>query len=205
MLDDLAHPSSGDDTVEGTAPGAESCLEPVQTRFAGPDEDARVAEAYQTLRSVARAQLRRHPANSLAATDLVHEALARLLRGQRGIEELDADHLVAVAATAMRSVLVDRARRRLALKRGGGAAGLDLEGLDVDDRERSAEVIGVHDALEVLAQQDPRAARVVELRFFGGLNEAETAAVIGVNERTVRRDWRYARAWLNREVGDGEA
>lgn len=132
---------------------------------------------------------------SLQATDLVQEVYLRLI----DIKELDWQHrahFFAVSAGLMRRILVDRARRRCAAKRGRNPAVLDLENaVDLSSR-RSHELIALDDALCALAEMDPRKARIVELRFFGGLEVKETAQVIGVSPETVMRDWKVARAWL---------
>jgi RNA polymerase sigma factor (TIGR02999 family) len=157
---------------------------------------------YDQLRSIARARLRGAPAQTLGATDVVHEALARLLRGPVDLDAVSEEHLLALASRAMRNVLVDRARARTAAKRGRGRGGVDLDAADLPGTS-DEEVVLVHDALEALAAVDARAAQVVELRFFGGLSQTETAELLGVHERTIRRDWNFARAWLLREVGVG--
>ncbi|MEM6568547.1 MAG: ECF-type sigma factor [Planctomycetota bacterium] len=167
---------------------------------AGSNEGPRLTALYGELRAIARGRLDRLPAQTIGATDLVHEALARLLRDGGLLTGLERDHVVALAARTMRNVLVDRARARSAAKRGFGRASLDVEVTDLPGTS-DEELLLVHDALEALAASDDRAARVVEMRFFGGLSQAETADALGVNERTVRRDWQYARAWLLREVG----
>ncbi|MEM9378735.1 MAG: ECF-type sigma factor [Planctomycetota bacterium] len=165
----------------------------------GP-EGPRLTALYGELRAIARGRLDRLPAQTIGATDLVHEALARLLRDGGLLTGLERDHVVALAARTMRNVLVDRARARSAAKRGSGRAALDVEVTDLPGTS-DEDLLLVHDALEALAASDARAARVVEMRFFGGLSQTETADALGVNERTVRRDWQYARAWLLREVG----
>jgi RNA polymerase sigma factor (TIGR02999 family) len=112
----------------------------------------------------------------------------------------DRRHLLAIAARAMRQVLVDQARRRNAIKRGSGVVEVRVTnadaGLDID----FAELLALDDALERLGQKNPRLPRVIELRFFAGLTEEETAATLGVTTRTVQRDWTIARAWLHKEL-----
>jgi RNA polymerase sigma factor (TIGR02999 family) len=118
------------------------------------------------------------------------------------LEWKDRAHFFAVSATLMRRILLDRARRRLAAKRGGKAPIVDLEkGVEVSS-QRSREIVALDDALNALAGVDPRKARIVELRFFGGLDVKETAAVIGVSPDTVMRDWKLARAWLLAELSN---
>jgi RNA polymerase sigma factor (TIGR02999 family) len=109
-------------------------------------------------------------------------------------------HFFAVSATLMRRILVDRARRRTAAKRGGRAEGIDIEQVLDLSTKRSAELIALDDALNTLAGVDSRKARVVELRFFAGLEVKETAAVVGVSAETVMRDWKLAKAWLLKEL-----
>lgn len=165
----------------------------------------RLAASYDLLRQVARGRLGRTGTQTLSATDLVHEAIARIAHGGARVGPVEDDHLVALAAQAMRNVLVDRARAREAVKRGGGRRAVDIEEAAPLGSDRDSEVLAVNDALAALGLVDARAAKVVELRYFGGLTEAEAGAALGVTERTVRRDWRFARAWLLREVGGGEA
>ncbi|MDX1421418.1 MAG: ECF-type sigma factor [Rubricoccaceae bacterium] len=153
---------------------------------------------YDELRAAARRQLARHQA-TLQATELVHEAYAKLVG--RPLEDLrDAAHLLAIAARAMRQVLVDRARRRQAEKRGGA-----LERATLTDRHLGVtcpldDILTLDAALDRLDRLNPRLRQTVELRFFGGLTEEETAAVLGCTARTVRRDWTKARLFLHREL-----
>ena len=172
-------------------------------------EEQLVRVLYRELHEMARRRLRRErPGTTLQATALVHEAYLRLV-DQRRVEWRDRGHFLALAATMMRRVLVDRARARRAGKRGGGEAAValtDFAGVaNVADGgiDPAVEVLAVDRALERLSAAFPRPARVVELRFFGGLEMAEIGEVIGVTERTVKRDWAFARAWLARELGGG--
>jgi RNA polymerase sigma factor (TIGR02999 family) len=138
------------------------------------------------------------PGHTLQATGLVHEAYLRLVNHQpagwngRG-------HFFAVAAKAMRSILVDHARARGAAKRGGGADPLTLEDVEAV-AEGEVPVLDLDEALSRLAQLDPRKGSLVELRYFGGLSIEETAEVLGLSPATVKREWRTARAWLRREL-----
>jgi RNA polymerase sigma-70 factor (ECF subfamily) len=137
---------------------------------------------------------------SLQATGLVNEVCLRLL-GWDQVRWQNRGHFFGVSAQMMRRVLVDIARRRQAERRGGAAAvHVPLDRIDVACNEPDAEVVAVDDALERLAAHDPRKARVVELRFFGGLSMEETAQVLGVSPRTAQNDWAFARAWLYREL-----
>ena len=168
---------------------------------AARDGDARAADAlfsrvYDELRRLARGRLGAEPGSvTLTATGLVHEAYLKLV-GSGGWA--DRDHFMALASTAMRQVLVDRARARQCLKRGGGARPATL----LDDRVAAddapdQDILAVDDALDRLAQHDARLARLVELRFFGGLEVDEAARVLGVSERTAARLWVRARAHLH--------
>jgi len=141
--------------------------------------------------------------HSLQPSDLVHEAYLRLV-DVPGLNWQHRAHFFAVAATMMRRILLDRARRRLSAKRAGKAKTISLEGLADKALQQSSELIALDDALCTLAQVDPRKARVVELRFFVGLGVKETAEVIGVSAETVMRDWKMARAWLLAEMSRGE-
>lgn len=155
---------------------------------------------YEELRRIARSQLRGSAGATLNTTAVVHEAYLKL-GGARGIDYQDRGHFFAVAANAMRQVLIDSARRKLADKRGGGAAHTLLDDVDVPFDDRAAELVELDTALDRLAELDERAAKVVELRFFAGLNVEETAISLGVSAPTVKREWRRARAFLNRELG----
>jgi RNA polymerase sigma factor (TIGR02999 family) len=154
---------------------------------------------YGELRALADRYLRRERADhTLQATALAHEAYVRLV-GQHATWENRA-HFFGVAAALMRRILVDHARRKRAGKRGGPQPRVPLdERIDIDD-QRSVELIALDDALKSLAGLDPQHARIVELRFFTGLTFDEIAAVLGVSESTVKREWRLARAWLEREL-----
>jgi RNA polymerase sigma-70 factor (ECF subfamily) len=150
---------------------------------------------YEDLRRLARQQLRREGhAPTLRPTELVHETYLRLL-GQAGTFENRA-HFFALAATLMRRILVDRARRRQAARRGGGDLHVSLDGIEPAVAATSVDVIALDRALDELATFDPRQARVVELHFFGGLSFEDTADVLGTSEATVYREWRVARLWL---------
>jgi RNA polymerase sigma factor (TIGR02999 family) len=150
---------------------------------------------YEDLRRLARRQLRREgAAATLSPTELVHESYLRLL-GQSGTFENRA-HFFALAATLMRRILVDRARRRHALRRGGGVLPVPADESEGSTGPTSLDVIALDRALNELAILDQRQARVVELHFFAGLSFAETASVLGTSEATIFREWRFARLWL---------
>jgi RNA polymerase sigma factor (TIGR02999 family) len=154
---------------------------------------------HQELQRIARRCLRsQRPDFSLAPTALVHEAYVRLV-DTRQVNWQNRSHFLAVAARLMRRVLVDAARSRRRKKRGGGAMQVSLsEGLL--STEQPCDLITLDHALDALATLDPRRGKVVELRFFGGLDVKETAAALEVSPETVMRDWKLARAWLRREL-----
>ena len=162
------------------------------------DEAFRVL--YDELRRLARAKLRQHqPMTLLDTTSLVHESYLRFMGAAEGPPLADRHHFFAYAARVMRSVIVDLARARLADRRGGGAehVAIDTEQVDRLAAAPEDEVVRVHEALEVLAQADEALARVVEMRYFGGLSEVEIAELTGSSERTVRRQWEKARLLLS--------
>ena len=158
---------------------------------------------YDELRRVARQALARERAeHTLQATELVHEAFFKLL-GTTGIPWQDRSHFLAVAARALRQILVDHARRRRAEKRGGGAEHVTLGDADAQLLLPDDELVALDEALAKLEHVEPRLRAVVEYRYFAGLTEREIASVLGVTERTVQRDWVKARAWLYREIYPG--
>jgi len=142
------------------------------------------------------------PGQTLQTSALVNEAYLRLIGASR-IDWRDRAHFLAISARVMRQVLMQYARLRHACKRGRSAVMVSLEEAFIPAPERDADVIALDEALNELARADPREAEVVEMRFFGGLSEEETAHVLGVSERTVRRDWDHARVWLLRELKRG--
>ena len=159
---------------------------------------------YDELRRVAHRQLgRERSGHTLSTTALVHEAYLRLVDQTRA-RWVDRAHFFAVAAGVMRRILVDYARRFRAAKRGGGVQPVDLDRVEVSLDERSEMLINLDEALGRLAELNPRLSRVVEYRFFGGMTEEETAEALGVTDRTVRRDWIKAKAWLSRELRASE-
>jgi RNA polymerase sigma factor (TIGR02999 family) len=155
---------------------------------------------YERLRSLAHARLiGQRPGTSLDTTSLVHEAYLRLVDQTRA-EWLDRSHFFAVAATAMRQIIVDRARRRGALKRGGLVRLTTLEESREGSEARVEEILAVHEALDQMKALNARLAKMVELRFFAGFSIPETAEILGIDARTVNRDWRMARALLYRSL-----
>lgn len=156
---------------------------------------------YAELRQIARRQLAAEPqAITLQTTALVNEAYLRLA-GQRSADWSSRAYFFGLAATVMRRILVDHFRDKRRLKRDGGAPHLTLSAAEDQEAEgASVDVLRLHDALETLEGLDARLARVVELKFFGGLEETEIAAALGLSPATVRRDWRTARLWLGREL-----
>jgi RNA polymerase sigma factor (TIGR02999 family) len=172
---------------------------------ASAGDDAALAEVfprvYQELRRLARRQLSRDPhAHTLSPTGLVHEAYLRLIDQSRAQWKGRA-HFLAIASTAMRRILIDRVRSFRTLKRGGLELRLDIESVDIAGEERTGLLLALDEALDRLARLDPRQARIVECRFFGGMTEEETAEALGIGLRTAKRDWAKARSWLYREIG----
>jgi RNA polymerase sigma-70 factor, ECF subfamily len=172
-----------------------------QVRAGDRAAESRLMDAvYPELRRIAAARLRgERPGHTLQATALAHEAYLQLL-GQAEIDWRNRGHFFAAAAQAIRRILVDYARRRKASKRDGARHKIALtEGLAISD-DRLEEALAIDEALTRLEQWDPRQCRVVEMKFFGGLTDAEIAGVLGVSTRTVIRDWNVARAWLHGEL-----
>ncbi|HEV2322811.1 MAG TPA: sigma-70 family RNA polymerase sigma factor [Terracidiphilus sp.] len=155
---------------------------------------------YRTLRRIAGHHLQNErPGNTLQATALVHEAYLELI-DITNVDWQHRAHFFAVSAQIMRHILLDRARRRVAAKRGGDAERVNLDEVPDLSGERAKELIALEDALNALAAIDARKARVVELRFYGGLSVEESAAVLQVSPETVMRDWKFARSWLQAEL-----
>jgi RNA polymerase sigma factor (TIGR02999 family) len=166
-----------------------------------PEAEARLMElTYHELRKIAAGHMRRErSARSLQTTDLVHEAYLRLV-GQAATPLRDRAHFFQVAAHVMRQILIDRARKRHAGKRGGGIPEISLDkALDIAEAH-SGDLLVLEEALARLQTVDARQCQVVEMRFFAGMSEDEIAQVLGVSARTINREWRMARAWLYREL-----
>lgn len=161
---------------------------------------------YDELRRLAADYMKRErPDHTLQATALVHEAYLRLV-DQKSVDWQGRNHFFSVAARMIPRVLVDHARRRLARKRGGEYHRVSLEGVlsPGDGLQAEVDAVALAESLEKLSEHSERQARVVELRFFAGLNVEETANELGVSADTVKRDWRFARAWLSRCLRESE-
>ena len=155
---------------------------------------------YDELRRVAANQLQKERADhTLQATALVHEAYLRLLE-QRDVDWQNRAHFFSIAAEMMRRILVNYAVQRKAQKRGDGAARLSLEEAVSFSDERDFDLVALDDAMKQLAEYDETQARIVELRFFGGLTIEETAEVLQISDSTVKREWRMAKAWLRTKL-----
>jgi RNA polymerase sigma-70 factor (ECF subfamily) len=157
---------------------------------------------YQELRRLAHRYLSRERAgHTLQTTDLVHEAYLRLV-DQRSVRWQNRAHFFGIAAQLMRRILVDRARHHRRVKRGGGALIVSLDQAAVVSRQPEVDLLALDEALTRLADVDERKARIVELRFFGGLSVEETAQFLKISAVTVMREWRMAKAWLHRELSN---
>jgi RNA polymerase sigma factor (TIGR02999 family) len=171
--------------------------------WAGGDHEALeklTPHVYRTLRRIAGRYMRdERKENTLQATALVHEAYLELV-DITNVDWQHRAHFFAISAQIMRNILLDRARRRLAAKRGGDADRVNLDELPDIGMGRARELIALDDALNALANVDSRKARVVEMRFFGGLSVDETAEVLAVSPETVMRDWKFARSWLQAQI-----
>jgi RNA polymerase sigma factor (TIGR02999 family) len=166
--------------------------------------DRLVPLVYQELRRLAAYYMRdQRPGHTLQTSALINETYLRLI-DHKNMRWENRAHFYAVAAQAMRRILVDHARRRGYQKRGGGALQVSFDEAVIGTEERAAELIALDDAMKDLAVVDPRKAQVVELRYFGGLSVAETAEVVGVSAVTIMREWRSAKGWLLRAISDGE-
>jgi RNA polymerase sigma-70 factor (ECF subfamily) len=162
--------------------------------------DQLVPLVHEELRRIARAHMRwERQAHTLQTTALVNEAYLRLV-DQRKVRWQNRAHFFAIAAQLMRRILVDYARGRQYQKRGGGALQVSLAEAESLSNERSPDLVALDEALADLAEIDPRRSRVVELKFFGGLNIEETAEVLKVSPTTVERDWTIAKAWLYQRI-----
>lgn len=159
---------------------------------------------YVELRAIAARCLKsERPGHTLQPTALVHEAFLKLV-DQKDADYRSRGHFMAIAAMVMRRILVSHAEKRAAAKRGGGAARIPLDDELGAGGERSIDLIALDEAMNKLAQLDPRKAKVVEQRFFAGIEMSHIAENLGVSLATVKRDWEYARTWLMREIECGD-
>jgi RNA polymerase sigma factor (TIGR02999 family) len=172
-----------------------------QVRHGDYDARAKLAAAvYPELKKVAAGRMRsERPNHTLQPTALVHEAFLRLVASNQ-IQWQNRNHFFAMSAELMRQILVDYARRRRAAKRGGCAAALELEEWQAQMEERPDLVIDIDRLITRLSSLDKRQAQIVEMRYFSGMSEKEIAEALDISERTVRRDWNMARAWMRKEL-----
>ena len=170
-----------------------------------PDLDALYPQVYAELRRLAHDQrTRRGATDTLNTTAIVHEAYLRLAESDAAAWN-DRSHFFALAARAMRFVLVDHARASITEKRGGGARAVSLDEEQLPPADRSEDLLAIDEALTRLDGHDARLAQLVQLRFFAGLSYPEIAEVVGLSVPTVKRDWARARAWLYRFMSEGAA
>jgi len=167
------------------------------------NQDELIPLVYDELRQLAAQKMAHEsPGQTLQATALVHEAWLRL-GGDRQPAWENRSHFFAAAAEAMRRILIDRARSRLAVRHGAGARRVNLESVEQAMEADDDSMVAVHEALEQLARHDAAKAELVKLRFFAGLTMEQAARVLGLSEATAKRHWAYARAWLYREINRG--
>src|SRR5215472_13808612 len=182
--------------------GAKGQITEILASVGGGDKQAAadlLPLVYNELRRLAAAQMAREaPGQTLQATALVHEAWLRLA-GPNPVQWNGRAHFFGAAAEAMRRILLDRARKKGRLRHGGQLQRVDLEQVTVATQDSDDVIVAVHEALEKLAAESPQKAEIVKLRYFGGLEHAEIAEVLGIAEPTVRRHWAYARSWLYAE------
>lgn len=201
LLDDDA----GAAPAEGVTPGDVTQWLQALDGLAPADAGALFTLLYDDLRRLARSHMRREDSgHTLSATALAHEAWFRLA-AQTRTQWKNRSHFLAVASTMMRRILVNHAQAQRAAKRDAALVTLTLAGLEQIAAAPDRDLVAVHEALLAFEAVDARAARVVELRFFGGLENAEIAELLGVSLATVKRDWTLARAWLHRALGGSAA
>ncbi|MGH7179981.1 MAG: ECF-type sigma factor [Tepidisphaeraceae bacterium] len=165
-----------------------------------PDSGQLLAQVYDQLRAIARNRLAHEsPGHTLQATALVHEAWLKLQQ-HASILNKDKSQFVLIAAEAMRRVLIDHARTRGRIKRGGAVKRLPTDVAELAEDQDPEQIVALDEAICRLEQEDAQAAQVLKLRFFAGLSVEETSQSMGISERTVKRDWQYARAWLFRAL-----
>lgn len=166
--------------------------------------DKLIPIVYEELRRQAARYLRRErPGNTLQTTGLVHETYLRLV-DQKHVHWQNRAHFFGIAAQLMRRILVDHVRRRKTAKRGGSAIKLTLDETIAMSKSKEIDLVSLDEALTRLAEIDEQQSRIVELRFFSGLSVEETAEVLRISDRTVKRDWQVAKIWLRREISRGE-
>ncbi len=164
--------------------------------------DALLPQVYDQLRRIARRYLRsERPDHTLEPTALVHEAYLRLV-DEKTVDWQSRAHFYGIVAVRMRHILVDYARSRQAAKRGGDGARVSLSSASPNERGQDFDILALHEALERLEAFDPQKARIVEVRYFGGLTIEQTAEVLGISAASVKRGWTLARAWLRVEIDD---
>ena len=169
------------------------------TRGESHAADELMKQVYTELRALAARKMSAEKASqTLQPTALVHEAWLRLAPGNQPWE--NRAHFFGAAAEAMRRILIDRARRRQAIRHGGGNEHVDILDVEIASPAADDEILAVHDALEALAREDARKAELVKLRYFAGLSIEEASEVLGISAPTAKRDWTFARAWLHREM-----
>lgn len=184
--------------IRNAIPG-DSCVIIVPVGDLAPDSSGSTdlsRQVYDQLRAIARAKLaQQSPGHTLQATALVHEAFLKL-RDHPSIVSAEPARFYQAAAQAMRQILIDHARARGRIKRGGNVRREFADVAELADEQDPAQIMALDEAISRLEQQEPRAAEVVKLRFFAGLTVEETAQTLDLSERTVKREWQYARAWL---------
>jgi RNA polymerase sigma factor (TIGR02999 family) len=174
------------------------------------DGDAQAAKqllplVYEELRKLAAHKVAREkPGQTLSATALVHEAYLRLVGNGAEPRWNSRGHFFAAAAEAMRRLLVERARRKGRVRHGGDRTRIDWENLDVEAEQGAGDLLALDEALHRLTAEEPTAAEVVKLRYFAGLTAEESAAALGISLRTANRHWAYAKAWLYRQMSEGD-
>ncbi len=167
--------------------------------------DALLPKVYEQLRAIARRRMNHErPEHTLQATALVHEAYLQLV-GRRDVDWACRAHFFASAAEAMRLILLQHTRDRERIKRGGNSRRVALNVLELAADHDSEEILALIEAIRHLEEQDPQLGQIVRLRFYAGLGVEDTAAALGLSERTVKRRWHYARVWLYGRLSDGEA
>lgn len=194
-------------TLSGVAEPRERITWLLNAAAAGDAEAVRalMGLVYDELRAIAQVRMNdERPGHTLQATALVNEAYLRLL-GKQGIEWSGRGHFFRAAAEAMRKILIDHARSRGALKRGGGKSALSITSVaDLAATPDPAGILALDEAILRLEKVDPEASEVVRLRFYAGLSEKETAEALGISERTARREWAFARGWLRHAIESEE-